>query len=151
LVTGPQIRKGRVMQEKDYFDSGFEVHDAMRLVLLVAFADGTLDLEELHRAEEVFTQAGSEFFGLNDHDILVGQLERAAEEVRHEVQEHDGEDILQSVLEAAETVVDPGLQEIILGAALRVAYGDYDIDKEEARCLKALADAWGLTLQSVAS
>jgi tellurite resistance protein len=51
--------------------------------------------------------------------------------------------------EWAEVVTDPDLQEIALAAALIIAGDESDIDPDEAECMSAFCDNWGLDLDEV--
>ena len=135
----------------EYLDTVFQIRSTVRLVLLVAFSDGRLDSQELDEAIRTFSALAGEYFGEHDPEIFVDQVERIADELPDEIYGMDGEQIFELAMETAKEIDDPSSQEVALIAALRVAYGDEELDSVETRCITALANEWGISLKSLAA
>jgi hypothetical protein len=120
------------MDEEDYFDTVYQTKDIIRITLLAAYSDGSMHSQEYEKAIEVFTEISDEFLGEHDSSVLSGQVERIASGIREEVYGLDPKEIRMLALETAALIEDRSSQELALKSALRVAYGDYEIDKLES-------------------
>jgi len=137
------------MDEEDYFDTVYQTKDIIRITLLAAYSDGSMHSQEYEKAVEVFTEISDEFLGEHDSSVLSGQVERIASGIREEVYGLDPKEIRMLALETAALIEDRSSQELALKSALRVAYGDYEIDKLESDCITEIAQFWGITLRSL--
>jgi tellurite resistance protein len=137
------------MDEEDYFDTVYQTKDIIRITLLAAYSDGSMHSQEYEKAIEVFTEISDEFLGEHDSSVLSGQVERIASGIREEVYGLDPKEIRMLALETAALIEDRSSQELALKSALRVAYGDYEIDKLESDCITEIAQFWGITLRSL--
>ena len=137
------------MHEEDYFDTVYQTKDIIRITLLAACSDGSMHSQEYEKAIEVFTEISDEFLVEHDSSVLSGQVERIASGIREEVYGLDPKEIRMLALETAALIEDRSSQELALKSALRVAYGDYEIDKLESDCITEIAQFWGITLRSL--
>ena len=137
------------MDEEDYFDTVYQTKDIIRITLLAAYSDGSMHSQEYEKAVEVFTEISDEFLGEHDSSVLSGQVERIASGIREEVYGLDPKESRMLALETAALIEDRSSQELALKSALRVAYGDYEIDKLESDCITEIAQFWGITLRSL--
>lgn len=137
------------MDEEDQFDTVYQTKDIVRMTLLVAYSDGSLHPQEYQKAIEVFSEVSDEFLGEHDSSVLSGQVERIAAGLREEVDGLEPEDIRALAFATAERIEDRSSQELALKSALRVAYGDYELDKHESDCITEIARYWGITLKSL--
>ncbi len=137
------------MENRDYFDTVYQTKDIIRMTLLVAYSDGTLDPQEFEKAIEVFSEISDEYLGEHNTSVLIGQVERISEGLSGEVKGLDPEEIHSLALETAEWIEDSTSQEVALMSAMRVAYGDFELDKHESRCIAEIANNWGIDVKSL--
>jgi tellurite resistance protein len=137
------------MDQEDQFDTVYQMKDIIRMALLVAYSDGSLHAMEYTKAEEVFSEIADEYLGEHDPTFFTGQLERISEGLREEVDGLESEEIIALAFNTAERIEDRSSQELAIVAALRVAYGDFELDALESSCITDIARNWNITLKSL--
>ena len=137
------------MENRDYFDTVYQTKDIIRMTLLVAYSDGTLDPQEYEKAIEVYSELSDEYLGEHDSSVLIGQVERISEGLSDEVEGLAPEEIHSLALETAERIEDSTSQEVALVSAMRIAYGDFELDKHESRCITEIANNWGISIKNL--
>jgi tellurite resistance protein len=122
----------------------------LRVALAVAFADDLLDHEEHSKIEQVYRDIRTRMDIYESAEDAYAESENIAEFVLDSLAAIDSkEDLAELREEWADAVVDSDLQELAVLAALRIASVDTDVDVEEAECMNAFCDIWGLELDEI--
>ena len=137
------------MENRDNVDTVYQTKDIIRMVLLVAYSDGSLDPLEYETAIEVFTEVANKYLGQHKAKNLIGQVERIAAGLREEVRSLEPEEIQALAVETAEAIEDALSQDLAIVLAIRVAFGDFVHDERESDCIADIANIWGISLRDI--
>ncbi len=122
----------------------------LRVALAVAFADDLLDHEEHAKVEHVYRDIRTRMDIDEGAEDAYAESENIAEYVLDSLSSAESDDERTEIWgEWADAVVDSDLQELAVLAALRIAAVDTDIDMDEAECMNAFCDIWGLALDEI--